>query len=82
VGIILLRQVTLVSKRAVWMAHYWESYSNGKWELPLRQRDNPEDEVWIQRVVMHLKGEPVTNPLESTHDSPSTGKKYLRPSDS
>ncbi|KAK4236579.1 hypothetical protein C8A03DRAFT_35518 [Achaetomium macrosporum] len=70
--------VTLVSKRAVWMAHYWESYSNGPW-VATRPADDHNDKVWIERVVMHFKGQPVTKPTPSMYRSKVTGTDYIKP---
>ncbi|KAK6076208.1 hypothetical protein SCUP234_07376 [Seiridium cupressi] len=61
--------VTLVSQRAVWMAHYWESYSHGK-----PNKDSPAtDPAFQERVIWQLQGRIVRAP------SPSTYKPYIAP---
>lgn len=60
------------------MAHYWESYSNGGSHLT--DRDILPDRTWTERVIMHLRGEPVKNPTPSTHNSRVTGPTYIKPS--
>ncbi|RYP31404.1 hypothetical protein DL767_005804 [Monosporascus sp. MG133] len=61
--------LALVSRRAVWMVHYWESYSHG-----LPNRDVPATEQsFIDRVLSHMRNEPVSRP------APSTYKPYIEP---
>ncbi|RYP05485.1 hypothetical protein DL764_003745 [Monosporascus ibericus] len=61
--------LALVSRRAVWMVHYWESYSHG-----LPNRDIPATEQsFIDRVLSHMRNEPVSRP------APSTYKPYIEP---
>ncbi|KAL5313152.1 hypothetical protein ACEPPN_018885 [Leptodophora sp. 'Broadleaf-Isolate-01'] len=71
----------LVSKRAVWMTHLWESYSNGKEDYldkktgkwGKRNPTGPGDPAFNQRVLMFLRGQTVTNPL------PNGYKDYQKP---
>ncbi|KAF2734822.1 hypothetical protein EJ04DRAFT_512249 [Polyplosphaeria fusca] len=61
--------VMLVSNRAVWAAHFWESYSHGKPNL-----DTPATEpAFVDRVLKFIKGEEVKNA------APSTYKPYITP---
>ena len=55
-------QIIVTSTRAVWMAHLWESYSNGK-DANGNNLDTPNSQSFNQRVLMFLRGQPVTNPV-------------------
>ncbi|KAH0282138.1 hypothetical protein M436DRAFT_86613 [Aureobasidium namibiae CBS 147.97] len=50
--------VTVVSKRAVWMAHFWESYTNGK---PNRVEISPRSGItaFDERMIYFLTGRSV-----------------------
>ncbi|KAL2116487.1 hypothetical protein VTJ04DRAFT_8655 [Mycothermus thermophilus] len=85
-------QVTLVSRRAVWMAHYWESYSLGKPEPKVLEemtadqfydwRDTSTAETWTERVLKHIRGDRVRYGAQSTYNSRITGRAYIQPADS
>lgn len=64
-------QAILVSKRAVWMAHFWESYSNGKYQAGVDENGvpimknyvEPGDPRFKQRVIDFFTGTPVDNAI-------------------
>ncbi len=58
----------LVSNRAVWMAHFWETYSHatrksdGEWD----NLDTPKDApAFVDRVLKFIRGDPVPIPADS-----------------
>jgi len=69
--------ITLVSNRAVWMAHFWETYSNRVRSDPINGDENsdkpPDHPVFVERILMFIRGEEVTNPTSNFN------KPYIRP---
>ncbi|KAM3508694.1 hypothetical protein MY10362_001058 [Beauveria mimosiformis] len=53
--------VAIASERAVWMAHFWQTYSNGPYRLT-GEHDSINDPVFTQRVLDHISGTPVIWP--------------------
>ncbi|KAM3513887.1 hypothetical protein MY11210_002515 [Beauveria gryllotalpidicola] len=54
--------VVIASERAVWMAHFWQTYSNGPFRLT-GEHDAINDPVFTQRVLDHISGTPVHWPV-------------------
>jgi hypothetical protein len=59
------------------MAHFWETYSNRvRWD-PINKDENSDDPpdypVFVERILMFIRGEEVTNP------TPNFDKPYIRP---
>ncbi|KAK3896435.1 hypothetical protein C8A05DRAFT_20589 [Staphylotrichum tortipilum] len=61
--------VIVASTKAVWMTHFWESYSNGK-DAEGDNLVNGGDPAFNQRVLMFLRGQAVTNPLPNGYPRP------------
>ncbi|OAA35361.1 hypothetical protein BBO_08782 [Beauveria brongniartii RCEF 3172] len=53
--------VVIASERAVWMAHFWQTYSNGPYR-ETGEHDSINDPVFTQRVLDHISGTPVIWP--------------------
>jgi hypothetical protein len=75
-GIHGCQTITLISNRGVWMAHYWERYSNGNPE-----KDTPATEgFFLDRVIKHITGVPVTVPAPYRYQGKDAkNKPYLDP---
>ncbi|KAK8144366.1 hypothetical protein G3M48_005894 [Beauveria asiatica] len=54
--------VVIASERAVWMAHFWQTYSNGPYRLT-GEHDSLNDPVFTQRVLDHISGTRVRRPV-------------------
>ncbi|KAM0453025.1 hypothetical protein ACHAPV_009267 [Trichoderma viride] len=62
--------IVIISNRAVWMTHLWETYSNGKIlvkdedgnDVWTHGKDTLDDPAFDDRVLKFLKGVEVTNP--------------------
>ncbi|KAF2117936.1 hypothetical protein BDV96DRAFT_644273 [Lophiotrema nucula] len=70
--------ITLVSNRAVWMAHFWETYSmrirEDKKDCTKENSDEPVDHpVVVERILEFIRGNAVPNP------APNFLKPYLTP---
>ncbi|KAK4505420.1 hypothetical protein PRZ48_003383 [Zasmidium cellare] len=57
--------VAVISNRGVWMAQFWESYSNSDGE---GANHDTVDQVLRQRVLMAIQGQTVTNPINPSTD--------------
>ncbi len=62
--------VIVASTKAVWMTHFWESYSNGKDAEGKANLVHAGDPAFNQRVLMFLRGQAVTNPLPNGYPRP------------
>jgi hypothetical protein len=57
-----IQTVTLVSNRAVWMAHFWESYSH-RGVNDQEPKDEPAtDPLFVERILNVIRGIPVERP--------------------
>ncbi|RYP20713.1 hypothetical protein DL765_002663 [Monosporascus sp. GIB2] len=59
--------VAIISKRGVWMAHFWEIYSNGAQGV-----DSTRNAAFRERVLDAMQGNPVTRPMPN-----QSGKPYI-----
>ena len=69
--------ITLVSNRGVWMAHFWETYSNrvryDRETFDENSDEPPDHPVFEQRVLAFILGQPVNDP------APNFDKPYIPP---
>jgi hypothetical protein len=54
-----VQTVTLVSNRAVWMAHFWESYSHRGANDEHPKDEYATDPLFVERILYFIRGDPV-----------------------